>query len=608
MTLRGKLLAAQMPLGIALAIISLVSTFSLVRLGEKSERILSENYRSVLAAQRMDESLERLDDVAVKIVFGAPLSEVDEPSSKLIKDFEDELTAAESNITEPGERETLARLWTDWLEAAGRFEVLGKTPPSAQSRVYYDSEVSPAVARVKAGITNLLDLNQDAMVRKSDRAAELSKNLQKFVLACWILSVASALTLVWHMTRRFLRPFQILQQAVRNVGEGDLEVRTSLKGQDEVAVLARDFDAMAERLSQYRKSSLGELLRAQQAAQAAIDSLPEPVLIFGTDGELMSCNLAADSLGGKEFDLKKADKQFLAAIDMLKKHVTGGKGVYSPKGLDETIRVASHSGDRYFLPSASPLRDEEGATIGFTVVLQDVTRFKRFDELKDDMVSTVAHEFRTPLTSLRMAIHICLEQIAGPLTEKQADMLTAAREECERLQTLVDDLLDLSRLQKGITPTSPEPVPAASLMTRAIARHREDAKAGEIGLRAEAGDDVTVLADPDRIATVLDNLIANALRYSPRGGSVSVRAFAWEGKVKFEVEDNGPGIPPEHQNRIFDKLYQVPGIEGGASGLGLSIVREIVLAHGGEVGVRSEPGFGSVFWFTLNSANPAASA
>jgi signal transduction histidine kinase len=409
------------------------------------------------------------------------------------------------------------------------------------------------------------------------------------------------------MTRRFLRPFQILQQAVRNIGAGDLEVRTSLKGQDEVAVLARDFDAMAERLRQYRKSSLGELLRAQQAAQAAIDSLPEPVLIFDTEGELTSSNLAADILTGKEFDLKKTDKQFSEAIITLKNYVTRGNGVYSPKGLDETIKVASPSGERYFLPYASPLRDDEGSTIGFTVVLQDVTRFKRFDELKDDMVSTVAHEFRTPLTSLRMAIHICLEQIVGPLTEKQADMLTAAREECERLQTLVDDLLDLSRLQKGITPTRPEPVSAATLIAGAVTRHSEEAKAAEVELKSQAAEGITVLADPDRIATVLDNLIANALRYSPKGSLVSVRAATWDDKVRFEVEDSGPGIPLEHQNRIFEKLYQVPGMEGGASGLGLSIVREIVLAHGGEVGVRSEPGFGSVFWFTLSTHSPAAS-
>jgi signal transduction histidine kinase len=409
------------------------------------------------------------------------------------------------------------------------------------------------------------------------------------------------------ITRRaVLRPLQVLHQAVRRLGEGDLEVRAAVAGQDEIAQLARDFNAMAERLHQYRKSSLGDLLRAQQAAQASIDSLPEPVVIFGTKGVVLSTNRSAEDLLGGVDTLADLEPALRAALQGIHDHVFGGKGPYAPRGLEEAVRLASPKGERYLLPSANPLYDEDGLTIGVTAVLQDVTRFKRFDELKDDMVSTVAHEFRTPLTSMRMAIHLCLEEAVGPLTPKQADLLGAAREDCERLQLLVDDLLDLSRLQTGRTAMNPEPIPASSLVSQAVGRHRDAAEGRSVALTQQAsGEGRLVLADPDRIALVFDNLITNALRYAPAGGTVEVRLRREQGRVRFEVADSGPGIPKAHQDRLFDKMYQVPGAEGGSSGLGLSIAREIVLAHGGEIGVESEPGLGSTFWFTLREAREA---
>ncbi len=120
-------------------------------------------------------------------------------------------------------------------------------------------------------------------------------------------------------------------------------------------------------------------------------------------------------------------------------------------------------GDRYFLPRATPVYESRGVIVGATVLLQDVTRLRRFEELKNDVVATIAHEFRTPLTSLRMAVHLCTEQVAGPLTEKQAELLHAAREDCDRLQAMVDDLLDMSRIESGRVELYPLPTPPECL-------------------------------------------------------------------------------------------------------------------------------------------------
>jgi signal transduction histidine kinase len=609
MTLRGKLIAMQTPFFLALAMLSLVSVAALTGLGAKSQEILKDNYRSVLAAQRMDEALERLDDAASRMLLGGKAEEAKRMAKPHIERFAAELAVEESNITEPGEREIAGRLRSHWVELLKLFDQFLRFADREAAVSFYNEHLQPAFAKVRVDSVEILGINQDAMVRKSDRAISFSRQLQWMLLAGWLAATVSALFIAWKMTGKFVQPIYSLQRAVKRIGEGDLEVRAQLGGKDEVAMLAKDFNAMAERLQQYRKSSLGELLRAQQAAQASIDSLPEPIIVFGPQREILSVNMRAQELLGDFASLDDLGTEPGAVLRQVLNHVFDGKGPYFSKGIEETIRVTGPRGDHYLLPTAYPLRDEEGTATGVTVALQDVTRFKRFDELKDDMVSTVAHEFRTPLTSIRMAIHICLEELAGPLTPKQADMLSAAREECERLQTLVDDLLDLSRLQRGITPTSPEPVSASLLIHQAAARRRDDAEAAGVVLKDRLeGVDLQVLADQARVATVFDNLIGNALRYSPDNSEVWIKARPGDGTVRFEVIDNGPGIPRQHLDRIFDRMYQVPGVEGGSRGLGLSIVREIVLAHGGEVGVESAPGSGSTFWFTLRQAKEEESA
>ena len=212
---------------------------------------------------------------------------------------------------------------------------------------------------------------------------------------------------------------------------------------------------MAERLAEYRSSSLGELLQAQQASQAAIDSLPDPVLVLDATARCSTSTAAGSRPRHRDeaaaMPFARATRRCATIVARMREHVLGGRGAYVPKGLEEAIAGRRRArGTRYFLPRATPVLDEDGAVVGADHrCLQDVTRLRRFDELKNDLVATVAHEFRTPLTSLRMAIHLCAEGAVGPLTTKQADLLFAARDDCERLQGIVDDLLDLSRIQAG---------------------------------------------------------------------------------------------------------------------------------------------------------------
>jgi NtrC-family two-component system sensor histidine kinase KinB len=399
-----------------------------------------------------------------------------------------------------------------------------------------------------------------------------------------------------------------------------VQARARVTGKDEAAQLAQEFNTMADRLERYRASSLGELLQAQQAAQAAIDGLPDPVLMLDAAANLQGANQAATSVLKVDTDagdpFEKIDPGVRALLGRIRAHVATGRGAYVPKGFEEAIRVAATpDGERVYLPRGTPIYGESGNVVGTAVVLQEVTRLFRFDELKSNLVATVAHEFRTPLTSLRMALHLCTEEVVGPLTRKQADLLFAAREDCERLQGIVDDLLNLSRIESGRIDLNRRRVTPGSMVEVALDVHRATADSRGVTLRAEVFPACPeVFADPDRLQLVFTNLLSNAIRYSPQGGElvVSARPETADGTdprhpgptrwVRFEVRDQGPGIPLEHQGGLFEKFFRVPGGEGGGSGLGLFIAGGLVQAHGGQIGLDSQPGAGATFWFTVPAA------
>lgn len=611
MTLRLKLLATLAPMAIALAVVGAIAVMTVTSLGRTSEAILRDNYRSVLAAQRMKDTIERLQELALRALVLDDQGALAAAAAKLRPYFDHELSVQGGNITEPGEREAVQRLSDTWADYQHHFDSFVVSAGAPSRIALWQQQLEPGFVKVRQAVDEILALNQDAIVRKNEHARREASRMNMLMIvtalaAFGIGAIASATA-----TARVLRPLGLLRQTVRRIGEGQFEARANVSGHDEIADLAATINGMAQKLSHYRRSSLGELLLAQQASQAAIDSVPDPVIVFDSAGQVLNCNRAAEQLigvrleGGGTPALSGVAPEVRATIEETRAHVLSGKGAYVPKGFEEAVRVATADGERYLLPRSTPVYSEAGAIGGATVILQDVTRLRRVDELRGNLVATVAHELRTPLTSLRMAIHLLIEQTAGPLTDKQADLLYATREDCVRLQSTVDELLDLARIQGGHIELRRQPTAVGMLVDAAVDAFRGSAEANHVLLDSEVMPGLGDLeVDRDRLHVVLSNLLANALRYTPGGGQVSLRAVHADRHVRFEVTDTGPGIPAEYQQSIFDKFVRVPGAPQGGAGIGLAIAKEIVEAHGGEIGVRSIPGQGATFWFTVPRTQP----
>ena len=607
MTLRAKLLLAQAPLLLALAFLGALCLLAVSSIGGSAQHILRDNYRSVLAAQRMKETIERMDSGALFVIAGQREKGMQQAIASR-KRFAAELQVEEENITERGEADAARRLHRLWEAYARSFDELTQLKDAEACRALYFHTLEPEFIAVKDAADEILGMNQDAMVRKSERAQATAQHLGQVAAAAVVAAFLLGILASTVLTARLLRPLSRLSQAAHRIGEGDLDARAEVKGRDELAQLAADFNTMAAHLKRYRSSSLGELLQVQHAAQSAIDSIPDPVLIFDTRGGILNVNQAAESLLHAEMEpgaaepLGRMEPAVREILGRMRAHVLSGKGAYAPKDFTEAVSINAIDGEHYLLPRATPVRSEQGAVQGATVILQDVTRLRRFDELKNDLVATVAHEFRTPLTSLRMAVHLCLEGVVGPITEKQADLLHAAREDCVRLQGIIDDLLDLARLQAGRLEMRPLPVAVADLISRAVSEQQGVAQGRGVTLATQlllTPDAEKIFVDPERLGLVFSNLISNAIRHTPKGGRVTVRAKESGATVRFEVEDSGEGIPAEYQRDLFTKFFRVPGSSSGGAGLGLSIAKEIVQAHDGAIGVESAPSQGSTFFFTL---------
>jgi len=261
--------------------------------------------------------------------------------------------------------------------------------------------------------------------------------------------------------------------------------------------------------------------------------------------------------------------------------------------------------ERYYRPEAVPILDTERLTTGVILVLKDVTQLRQQDEIKRGVVRTVSHQLNTPLTSVRMAIHLLLGEKIGALNEKQAELLISAREDSDRLHDILDSLLDLSRLESGKAQMEFRALSPRSIVMDAVESVRRTAQDRGLALQADIPDDLPdVWVDTTRIGHVFSNLLSNSLKHTSPGGRIALTAEADDAWVRFHVSDTGEGIPAAFLTRVFEPFFRVPGRrnETGA-GLGLAIVKEIVEAHGGTMGVESAEGKGASFTFTLRRAD-----
>jgi len=624
MNLRVKLLFGYLIFVAALVVLGGWSAWRLREMGGVSRHIISNNYDSVVAAQEMKENLERQDSAALFALLGAP----DRASAQLREQrarFDANFQKAEGNITEIGEPEAIEairrdrdayyKLFDDFLRdmnlpgdlVTREGKIVARAQPGeSRGRVFYFQLLEPQFNKLRADCDHLLQLNQRAMVAKSEAAAGVAQLwFYRTLLIAGVL-VAAGLFLAFFLANRIVEPLRQLTATTARMAGGDLNAKVIVSSRDEVGVLAAEYNRMAERIRQLRSSDMGQLLVAQQTTEAAIDSLYDPVIVTDGEGRVTKLNPAAEEIFGSEKENAGKHVGEVARDARIASAVAEALESQRPvagEGMSSVLPLAVDGSERAFRVRTTPMRDHGNHLLGAVTLLEDITHLREIDRLKSEFIATASHELRTPLTSVQMGVHLLLEGAAGELNDKQAEVLGACREDCERLDKLMRDLLDLSRIEAGESQLELQAVRTRDLIVAETEELRPQVETKGLSLSVDVPVDLpVVMADRLQIERVVANLVVNAIRYT-RQGEIRISAEPRGNYVAVSVSDTGAGIPQEYLPHIFDKFVQVPGAATGGAGLGLAISRLIVEAHGGQISVQSEAGQGSTFTFTLPVAN-----
>jgi PAS domain S-box-containing protein len=602
----------------ALIVLGGWSAWHLWRMSALSERIMAENYDSVVAAQDMKESLERQDSAGL---FGL-LERWDRAEPQLREHrarFDAAYARAAANITEPGEAEiidAIRRNRDDYYKRFDRFVVDARGADAAGQRLAgpaveeYFRQLEPLFAELRGQCDRLLTLNQDAMRRKAAEASALARRWFLTTLGTALTLVVGAIGFAILLSNSIVRPVRQLTEATTRVATGHLDTVVDVRSGDEIGVLATQFNEMAGRIRQLRQSDLGKILVAQQTAEAAVDSLYDPVIVTDAEGRVQRINRAAEPLFGPEAavlgrpiqDVTNDPRLSMAVLDVLESQ----RAIATEEGA-AIVPLVVDGAERSFRQRTTPMRDADNRLVGAVMLLEDITHLREIDRLKSEFIATASHELRTPLTSLEMGVHLLLEGSAGELSPKQRDLLAMCRDDTLRLDKLVKDLLELSRIESGETAPQLVALAPRDLVTGAVEPLRRQVDAKGLALRLTVQTALpAIAADRGQIERVIANLVTNAVRATDRGGEIEVSAARRDGFVAISVRDTGRGIPHDYLARVFEPFVQVPNATAGGAGLGLSISRRIVQAHGGQITVRSESGQGTTFTFTLPVASQAS--
>ncbi|HZT40614.1 MAG TPA: ATP-binding protein [Chthonomonadaceae bacterium] len=574
------------------------------RLGGSIDRILKNNYKSVVAAQNMKETLERQDSAATFFLAGER-QEARQQYQANWPQFEQWYQVEAHNITEPGEQQMADDIRDQFAAYRKAIEqLLYAAPPMSakQAHDYYFGTLEPAFLKLKQRAQDVLELNEHAINLANARAKTEAERATEIGAAVTVIACVLALFFAFRMIRIALTPLRTLARQSEEIGAGHWNQRIELHRTDEIGVLADAFNAMAEKLREAWQQEEQRLHRAERMSDAALESLYDPVIVTDGKGAVVHWNRAAEGLFGPEAQaigrpIAQAvrDPRIVEAIQ----RAIHQERIFAAE--DEAGFITRQIGEaqRTYRLRATPMHDER-VLLGAVAVLEDITHLRELDRLKSEFISVASHELRTPVTSLLLSVQLLQEGAVGTLTPEQQEVLSAQREDLERLERMMRDLLDMTRLEAGVTPPRFEIVSPQELVSAAIEPVMAQAEAKGICLAGDATPDLpAVRADRAQVHRVLVNLINNAVRHTPEGGRIVVSARWEEDVVAFRVQDTGAGIPNEYLSRIFERFVQVPGATRGGAGLGLSIARTIVTAHGGTISAESEPGKGSAFTFTL---------
>jgi len=574
MKIKTKLTFGVGALFLMIFLLAALSGWYVNRLKKDTANILTANYNTLLYAKNM---LLALEEIPVE--------------KKAFTSFEVNLDKQRKNVTEVGEQQTTNAIAKHFLQLK-------------------DKPLNIAVvSSIRKDIALLMEQNMIAISRKSivaDKTAEHAILVISFAGAlCFII----AFILLVNLPSNIADPIARLTASIRQIAGQNYKERIDNQGIGEFAELVTSFNSMAEKLEEYAESKLEKILKEKKRIEALVDNMRDPVIgfdeerrvIFVNEEALRITSLHKDQLLGRSA-LTVSEENDLAK-DIF-------KDLLIPAANREKNAIKIYADDResYFEKdvidiNVLPTGESEPKFIGQVVILKNITPFKELDLAKTNFIGTVSHEFKTPIAAIQMGVQLLENEQIGPLNTEQLALVNGIKDDSNRLLQITGELLNMTQVESGSIQINLHTTEIQPIIEYAVMANQFAANQKNIHFTIEVAPTAKyIVADNEKTAWVLTNFLSNAVRYSYEDSVIHIAVESIGLKTRFTVKDNGQGIEAKYLEKIFARYFRVPGSKKGGTGLGLSISKEFIEAQGGEIGVESDYGAGSSFYFSLRSA------
>lgn len=589
----------------AMSVNSIWSVINFKRLNNSIERILDSNYKSIVAAQNMIASIERQDSLQLSYLFTKE-REFIKNFTLNEKEFISALNDAQSNITEQGEEEIVNQIAREYQEYAEEFDNF-LFLEEKQSE-YYFKEIFPKFESIKNLSKDLVSVNQNAMLIKRDKASITAKKAEVFTIIASVSTIFLGVFIISYLIAKILKQFDIFVEKIEEISQEDYSQRIPEVLDKEFNKMGVAFNHMAQKLEIYKNINIKKLMTEKRKAEAIVESISDGIIVTDMENNIVLVNKAAERLLNIE-EKELLEQPFLNGIDNQKIY-DSIQEILNNSDIKATMKQLEISLDNeenitYCKVYINSIVSKSGERLGVVTLLQDITKAKELDQMKDNFVSTVSHEFRTPLTSIGMAVELLADNSMGSLNDMQKELVNAIKLDNDRLKILIKDLLDLSRLESRRTPMNFQECDIKEIIDFAIKPLKTLCENKDVTIElGKIDNSIPVIADFNKIGVVLTNFLGNAIKYGKENqpNHILVEAFRKNEDLIVSVKDRGRGIPKDQLEKIFNKYIQVKVSNDGkveGTGLGLSISKEIIKNHGGEIWVDSVLGEGSTFYFSL---------
>lgn len=603
-TLKGKMAAIYILLILIITMIGSISSYNIYRLEKSIDGLMTDNYKSIDAANNMNHVIETQEKAILQYIQFQKKSAVD-----LFYNNNDEFykwfSIEKNNITEAGETEIVNRINNDYINFIKLFSQLQEYQNShtnEETMEFYNATVTEQVNQIEKDLRTLTALNEKAMFNGKDFVKVNAEKSLYFILAISAIAAAFGLIISMFYTNKSLKPVYLLTETIKTVKEGEIYKQAPVINEDEIGILAHEFNSMTKRLHEFEQSTLGNLLTEKNKSVAIVKSISDPLIVLDENYKIVLLNDSCEDL----FDIREEKvlkKHFLETIRIVELYDNIFNIINNKINDNEKIiKLEIKDKTYYFNTVVTAVKDKSDKINSVVVLLKNVTEFKELENIRNDFFATISHEFKTPLTSIMMGVGLMLEKNLGLLNDKQKEILDTIKEEAQKLTELVSNLLKISKIQSDRTIFDIKPCSIIGIIENSIANYNDQAHNNDVKLYNNTEEELPrVIADGEKITWVINNLVSNALKYTDAGDEIIVGAYIDGKEMKVYVKDTGRGIPKEYQEKVFDRFVKSNkySSEFISAGLGLSIAKEIVEAHGGTISCTSKIDEGSVFAFTL---------